>query len=99
MKVSGKTTKKPRRSIKRKTQVYSTFIYKIHKEDCGVPTVDRCLLGSSGNWRVLGRLIGYDAARLSQLNRRKVITPQEIHIAFAQVMGRLKKMQARQPGA
>ncbi|KAK6325712.1 histone H2B [Coregonus clupeaformis] len=94
----SKTTKKPRRELKRKTKAYSTFIYKIQREGDGIPTIDRFLVNESTcPRRVLVRLVGSEAARLSLFNRRKVITQLEVHAALARL--RPGRKHARQPGA
>nr|XP_046190265.1 uncharacterized protein LOC124018978 isoform X2 [Oncorhynchus gorbuscha]XP_046191793.1 uncharacterized protein LOC124020597 isoform X2 [Oncorhynchus gorbuscha] len=94
----SRTTKKPFREHKRKNKAYSTFIYKIRREGDCIPIMDRLLVNESTcPRRVLVRLVGSEAARLSRLNRRKVITQLEVHTAMARL--RQGRKHARQPGA
>ncbi|XP_055768169.1 uncharacterized protein LOC129843474 [Salvelinus fontinalis] len=94
----SRTTKKPFRAQKKRNKAYSTFIYKIRREGDGIPTMD-CLLVNQSTCprRVLVRLVGSEAARLSRLNRRKVITQLEVHTAMARL--RQSRKHVRQPGA
>eukprot|EP00064_Thunnus_orientalis_P002993 superscaffoldBa00000235_g3001 len=91
MKAPARAAHRIPQQTKRRVRVYSTLIYRAHKEvNPAVMKSPDILSGWLGYPRpVLLRLVSLEASRLSKTNRLKVITPQEIHAAVTRVRQRI----------